>query len=1667
MKKCWAKELNLVLMLVMLVSLLAYSGPLSPGVAYADMEADLLNETFDGMTVGSTPGGWGVNVTGASYVAVAEATGGNRYLHIADASIQSTQGIYKTFSPSTGKLTLEADVRLPAGATSGKENFTFYVLDSSNNAAISLVLTPTTILTYRTTSGVTTSSALATGLALHEWRKLMIAADVAAQTFDFYLDGQLTQSGVPFRYDATANLTKLQVTGAYYPDPTSYTRLADLDNVRLYPYPPNLTPADLLDENFDGLSVDSTPGDWGVNATGLSSVKVEEDSEGDHHLHIRDASIRSSQGIFKAFAASTGLLTFEADIRLPAGSTSGKENIAFYILDSSNKPAISLILTPTTIVSYRTTSSGTTSTVLASGLGLNAWRQLAIAADYATKTFDLYVNGELKQGGVDFRYDDAANMAKLQVTGVYYDDANSYVRLADLDNVRIYPYLPDIPQPEPAEPPAPGVEKNSFDSYSSVFLSSRLFRPDGSNGDYPGTLDILKRFMVTDDKWTYDTDPANIKSIVRLGIGFQGALNMNMGTGGRAEYFDGTPVVAPWMSWGSTWGSMSNPVYFQYLLDVGKKSIDAGVRSFQFDDWQGGINAYIWGGDFSSASLVAFREYLDETYSTGQLDAWGISDLETFNYKIYLQTELGIQTNSDYLLHRAESPLDGPFRDFMMEETVRFHEQLHQELEVYAGQPLEFSFNSSILQSPAAGNHALSDMYDYGIGETQEHNLGMSNLVAFGALATGLGKPQVISPYVSHTDIIRQSIASAYALGQYMLVPWDIWTGTGTNRYFGTVEEYGDLYQFIRQYPYLFDGNETPAKAGILIKWSEMNPATLVELSMRLFQQGVPFKAIVVNDALPRYELNADQLAGLEALIAYSPLASFSTADQATISASGIPVLTPSSVDSVWLAERSSVLISGGNDLYATVRASEVSDAPKVIHLINRSGQEADNVTVTLTDADFFGGSGIHAELYRPGQNPYQLAITTAGPGKKSLAIPRLNEWGIVRVGRDIVPHTEPFVVPVPWSGISIGNPLAEGAGMLTGETLTVTSKGKGLHVPVFGDSGSSDQFAYVYQKITAGSLHDISVTTELQSLTASPAGSLAGLMVRETAASNAKFVAAGYVKGNGLQLYWRDEDNGPVGSVALGQVALPGYLKLARHAGMFAVYYSTDGVSWGSPLTTRASGMKHPLAGAFAAAGTSGNEQSAAFDHLAIDIGEIALPPGELTSLQLTGVPEQVLPDYKGKLTATGIIDNEGNTTEIDVSGENIVYTSSNTEVATVGQDGAVSALGVGSAVISASFTAIETTVTANMTIQVSEQLELVNETFDANQQLPFDWNFSHENGADASISVLPYPSESDRSLAIYDNTTTRGPSGTVDFEPQRVPVTVDIYFQADFQNEPATGGAVVAYLQSVRNGTTAISLLAGEGKGFWYLDGTTSVTVAPIVEEQWYHIRLIAYPDTKKMDLYIDGMKVVNQGNFRNSTDAIDRLYIGGTVQGAHTTSYWKHIRISAGVPDLSAPETVASLCSEQPEDGNHHYSKPVTVQLDATDDLSGVQTTEYSLDNGVTWTTYMNPITFDQSGTYDLVYRSIDKAGNREVNRQISFTVELHIVAVLLTDSSDNPISGGIVKYYDAGWKDLGVTGPSVLVSKELLPGHYTFSASHEGLNKEGTQNTSVNPTMIIQI
>lgn len=117
-----------------------------------------------------------------------------------------------------------------------------------------------------------------------------------------------------------------------------------------------------------------------------------------------------------------------------------------------------------------------------------------------------------------------------------------------------------------------------------------------------------------------------------------------------------------------------------------------------------------------------------------------------------------------------------------------------------------------------------------------------------------------------------------------------------------------------------------------------------------------------------------------------------------------------------------------------------------------------------------------------------------------------------------------------------------------------------------------------------------------------------------------------------------------------------------------------------------------------------------------------------------------------------------------------------------------------------------------------------------------------------------------------------------------------------------------------------------------------------------------------------------------------ATDYIYLGSTPIG----------RVDMN-KDIVPPATTVSVGTPNYQNGNSEFISAATpIALTAVDtgyNSSGVDHTEYIIDDGTLWTTYVGPLNLANydDGMHTIFYRSIDKAGNLEDTKMLTVTLD----------------------------------------------------------------------------
>jgi hypothetical protein len=366
---------------------------------------------------------------------------------------------------------------------------------------------------------------------------------------------------------------------------------------------------------------------------------------------------------------------------------------------------------------------------------------------------------------------------------------------------------------------------------SDVIMRSLRIRT-ANEKDPLDTLQALRDFHVTRLEWAYINNSGFIQKVRSAGCFFGGAVSApsyskeNKGP----EWFeqvvivdlDGNPIIAPWKrNWSRTlWGCMNNPELERGYLEDLKRYIDAGAQVMQRDEPEGNLNAARWGGCFCAHCMAAFRVWLGENTTGDKRAALGIADLEAFDYRAVLKEQDA--PVGDAFGKWKGGELKNLFVEFQTQATVAFHQRTRAAIDAHAGRRVPFSCNNGARHW---GEVHLG--FDWTFGELSFGHARPQHIDDVMRQAVELDRCQVVSmpkstKWQETLEEIerrtRQTTAMSYACGGHCMAPWDVYMPGDTPRYFGTPEQYADLFGFIRAAAPYLDGYEEAGVAGYALK---------------------------------------------------------------------------------------------------------------------------------------------------------------------------------------------------------------------------------------------------------------------------------------------------------------------------------------------------------------------------------------------------------------------------------------------------------------------------------------------------------------------------------------------------------------------------------------------------------------------------------------------------------------------------------------------------------------------------------------------------------------------------------------------------------------------------------------------------------------------------------
>ncbi|MBT3286971.1 MAG: LamG domain-containing protein [Victivallales bacterium] len=552
----------------------------------------------------------------------------------------------------------------------------------------------------------------------------------------------------------------------------------------------------------------------------------------------------------------------------------------------------------------------------------------------------------------------------------------------------------------PAPPPAPF-------RHGDVLLSSR--------SKHKNSLETIRAFRPDHLVWSYAHDAAFVAACRKEGVQtFQGTINSIPGTTETEAHvldFDGKPVIAPWMvafnpksPW--YWGCHNRPRFLARSLERAQVALDAGADVLQFDDWSLAVSAAGWSAScFCPQCTAGFRDYLNKALTAEQAKELGIADLGIFDYREYLRQHDNVQDAADYQARRRSLPLQAEFGDFLRHSLRDFFGRLRQELDKAKGSRLPLSVNSSLYR-PRQRTNCMVDLVDFLQGETW--HMGLVDLALACRTAEALGKWQVFVPKPTDLRVARQGIAASYALGQLMIVPWDMYMGSDATgirpRYYGTPEQYGDLFSFVHANRALFDGMANAPLVGVIVDLDHYQEHLVRQACAMLFRAQVPFTFLPVGHAYYQQPLRGESLARFQYVITACDVGQLVAGDQevlATVQDDTL-VVPIGQVDAADLADFAPLRVWAPEGIVALPRigAGKAGDR-LVIHLLDRTKRPEPTplkwISILLRDAALGKRAVKSVVWHAPGAPSIPLETERFEDGLRVL-IPQLGIWGIADV---------------------------------------------------------------------------------------------------------------------------------------------------------------------------------------------------------------------------------------------------------------------------------------------------------------------------------------------------------------------------------------------------------------------------------------------------------------------------------------------------------------------------------------------------------------------------------------------------------------------------------------------------------------------------------------------
>lgn len=539
---------------------------------------------------------------------------------------------------------------------------------------------------------------------------------------------------------------------------------------------------------------------------------------------------------------------------------------------------------------------------------------------------------------------------------------------------------------------------------SAVVFSSRSKRPDA--------IDQIRAFGATRVEWVYSFDPDFTAALKRETGWFGGSLNANIpldSDAGMAKDFDGNTLVHPRMkAWGGKWNTTTHPETQRATWSRTTRYLDLGVDSIQFDDPLLQLySAYLWGGDFNPSTLAGFDNYLKNHPNQDALAVHGLAGMRG-DYREFLIQRHAVKDAKDYARRRHTFPSTKIWIEYLQHSVIQHFTDLRRHMNTTRGSVVPLSMNLGNLNRPDENqwHFFLASLADYAMAETPINKTSELQMRALTARALGIGFVPSLKPLSIARN--RVAIATLYALGAVPIVPWDVYTGndeTGQpKRVFGTQEEYGDLYRFVRTNAELFDNLEQTAVIGIPVPVDNFDKVAVDAVADKLFQRRIPFAFILAGGRERKFAIDAARATQPKLLLLVNSDADFNVANRRALHSLPVPPITADLLSNSMLQSLSPFIVAGNAvDLKLYPRARAIAEPNRlVVHVVDEARGEPGPVDPGCKHRigikkSFLGNRDLRSVTWNAGAESVLLDLSDS-PTAIFFTVPHCGLWGVLTI---------------------------------------------------------------------------------------------------------------------------------------------------------------------------------------------------------------------------------------------------------------------------------------------------------------------------------------------------------------------------------------------------------------------------------------------------------------------------------------------------------------------------------------------------------------------------------------------------------------------------------------------------------------------------------------------